>query len=160
MFVLSKDVKPKTANLICDKENKWAGWTNWGKGTFRDKEGNLVERKQKPTPQFSPRNNIWKYNTGAGYTTKDKFAFEHPAMFPEALAMDHILSWSNEGDLVLDPFMGAGTTAACCIESNRNYVGYEIDEKYYDICRRRIEKRVTIQEPSTEQSNALVDALS
>jgi site-specific DNA-methyltransferase (adenine-specific) len=80
-------------------------------------------------------------------------------MFPEALAMDHILSWSNEGDLVLDPFMGAGTTAACCIESNRNYVGFEIDEKYYDICRRRIEKRVTITEPSTEQSNALVDAL-
>jgi DNA modification methylase len=55
--------------------------------------------------------------------------------------------------------MGAGTTAACCIESNRNYVGFEIDEKYYDICRRRIEKRVTITEPSTEQSNALVDAL-
>lgn len=160
MFVLSKDKKPKTANLICDKENKWAGWTNWGKGTFRDKEGNLVERKQKPTPTHSPRNNIWKYNTGAGYTTKDKFAFEHPAMFPEALAKDHILTWSNEGDLVLDPFMGAGTTAACCIETNRNYVGFEIDEKYYEICKKRIEKRVTVQEESTATSNPLIDALS
>lgn len=160
MFVLSKGSKPKTANLICDKENKWAGWTNWGKGTFRDKEGNLVERKQKPTPQFSPRNNIWKYNTGAGYTTKDKFAFEHPAMYPEALAKDHILSWSNEGDLVLDPFMGAGTTAVCCIETNRNYVGFEIDEKYYNICTRRIENRVTVMEPSTETTNPLLDALS
>tara|TARA_R100000030_G_scaffold3104_1_gene2375 strand:- start:93 stop:908 length:816 start_codon:yes stop_codon:yes gene_type:complete len=159
MFVLSKGKKPKTANLICDKENKWAGHTNWGKGTYRDKDGNLVERKQKPTPTHSPRNNIWKYNTGAGFTTKDKFAFEHPAMFPEALARDHILTWSEEGDLVLDPFMGAGTTAAMCIENGREYVGYEIDTKYYEICQKRIEKRVTAEKASTPISNALADAL-
>ena len=93
MFVLSKDTKPKTANLICDKPNKWAGWQPWGKsgGTMRAKDGTLIERQQKPTPDFSPRNNIWKYNTGKGYTTKDSFAFEHPAMYPELLAKESLV---------------------------------------------------------------------
>ena len=159
MFVLSKGKKPKTANLICDKENKWAGRTNWRKGIYRDIDGKLVKRKYKPTPTHSPRNNIWRYNTGRGSTTKDKFAFEHPAMFPEALARDHILTWTEEGDLVLDPFMGAGTTAAMCIENGREYVGYEIDTKYYEICQKRIEKRVTVEKASTPISNALLDAL-
>ena len=93
-FILSKG-RPKTVNIIMDKPNKWAGYTPWGKATMRDKEGNLVERVQKPTPDFSPRNNIWRYNTGKGYTTKDNYAFEHPAMFPELLAKDNILSWSK-----------------------------------------------------------------
>ena len=159
MFVLSKDTKPKTANLICDKPNKWAGHIPWGQATMRDKEGNRVERTQKPTPDFSPRNNIWRYNTGKGYTTKDNFAFEHPAMFPELLVKDNILSWSNEGDLVLDTFAGAGTTAAMCKELNRNYVGFEIDETYYKICERRISEHVPLKEVSTNSPNPLWDAL-
>jgi site-specific DNA-methyltransferase (adenine-specific) len=160
MFVLSKKTKPKTANLLCDKKNRWVGYTHFGKGTIRAKDGSLVERNIKPIPEFSPRNNIWKYNTGKNYSSKDDAAFEHPAIFPEALAKDHILTWSNEGDLVLDPFMGAGTTAVCCIEINRKYIGFEIDEKYYNICTRRIENRVTVTESSTETTNPLLDALS
>jgi site-specific DNA-methyltransferase (adenine-specific) len=159
MFVLSKKTKPKTANLLCDKQNRWVGYTHFGKGTIRAKDGSLVERNIKPIPEFSPRNNIWKYNTGKNYSSKDDAAFEHPAIFPEALAKDHILSWSNEGDLVLDPFMGAGTTAVCCIETNRNYIGFEIDEKYYNICTRRIENRVTVT-AYTETTNPLLNALS
>jgi site-specific DNA-methyltransferase (adenine-specific) len=159
MFVLSKKTKPKTANLLCDKQNRWVGYTHFGKGTIRAKDGSLVERNIKPIPEFSPRNNIWKYNTGKNYSSKDDAAFEHPAIFPEALAKDHILSWSNEGDLVLDPFMGAGTTAVCCIETNRNYIGFEIDEKYYNICTRRIENRVTVT-AYTETINPLLNALS
>ena len=62
-------------------------------------------------------------------------------MFPESLAKDHILSWSNEGDLVLDPFAGAGTTCAISIENNRQFIGFEIDNKYYKICQQRIESR-------------------
>jgi site-specific DNA-methyltransferase (adenine-specific) len=108
---------------------------------MRDKEGNRVERTQKPTPDFSPRNNIWRYSTGKGFTTKDNYAFEHPAMFPESLARDNILSWSNEGDLVLDPFAGAGTTGAISIETDRQFIGFEIDNKYYTICQQRIESR-------------------
>lgn len=159
MFVLSKKTKPKTANLLCDKPNRWAGYTHFGKGTIRTKDGSLVERNIKPIPEFSPRNNIWKYNTGKNYSSKDDAAFEHPAIFPEALARDHILTWSNEDDLVLDPFMGAGTTAVCCIETNRKYVGFEVDENYYDVCNRRIAQHVTVTEPSVDASNPLMDAL-
>lgn len=140
MFVLSKKTKPKTAHLLCDKPNRWAGYTHFGSGTIRKKDGTLVERNIKPIPEFSPRNNIWKYNTGKNYSTKDVVAFEHPAIFPEDLARDHILTWSNEGDLILDPFMGSGTTAVCCIETNRNFIGYEVDETYYDVCNRRIQE--------------------
>ena len=141
MFVLSKGGKPKTANLICDKPNKWAGHTSWGQSTFRDKDGNKVEREQKPTPEFSPRNNIWRYANGKGFTTKDDYAFTHPAMYPEQLALDHILSWSNPGDLVLDPFMGAGTTAKMAMSEGRNYIGFEIDPEYYEIAVRRTEPK-------------------
>jgi len=160
MFVLSKKTKPKIANLLCDKPNRWAGYTHFGKGTIRTKDGSLVERNIKPIPEFSPRNNIWKYNTGKNYSSKDDAAFEHPAIFPETLAKDHILTWSNEGDLILDPFMGAGTTAVSCIETNRKYVGFEIDETYFDVCNRRIAQHVTVVEPSTEITNPLLDALS
>ena len=71
-------------------------------------------------------------------TTSDKFAYEHPAMFPESLASDHIISWSNEGDLVYDPFMGSGTTAKMAILNKRNWVGSEISEEYCKIIERRI----------------------
>jgi len=161
MFILSKDSKPKTANLICDKPNKWAGWQPWGKsgGTMRAKDGTLVERQQKPTPKFSPRNNIWKYNTGKGYTTKDDFAFEHPAMYPEMLAQDHIITWSNENDLVLDTFMGAGTTAVISKDTNRNFIGFEIDESYYNVSQRRLKEHVPVKEVVQEVSNGLMDLL-
>lgn len=160
MFVLSKKTKPRTANLLCDKPNRWVGYTHFGKGTIRQKDGTLVERNIKPIPEFSPRNNIWKYNTGKNYSSKDVAAFEHPAIFPEALAKDHILTWSNEGDLVLDPFMGAGTTAVCCLETNRNYVGYEIDETYFDVCNRRIAQHVTVSEPNQKETvNPILEAM-
>lgn len=141
MFILTKDGKPKTANLICDKENKWAGHTSWGQASYRDADGNLIERDIKPIPTHSPRNNIWRYANGKGFTTKDDYAYEHPAMYPEALARDHILTWSEPGDLVLDPFMGSGTTAIMAYETDRNFVGFEIDDTYYDICERRITER-------------------
>jgi len=155
MFVLSKKTKPKTANLLCDKPNRWAGYTHFGKGTIRTKEGSLIERNIKPIPEFSPRNNIWKYNTGKNYSSKDDAAFEHPAIFPESLAKDHILTWSEENDLILDPFMGAGTTAVACIETNRKYLGFEVDPTYYNVCLRRIEQHVTIFENKKEEKNSL-----
>ena len=155
MFVLSKKTKPKTANLLCDKPNRWAGYTHFGKGTIRTKDGSLIERNIKPIPEFSPRNNIWKYNTGKNYSSKDDAAFEHPAIFPESLAKDHILTWSEENDLILDPFMGSGTTAVACIETNRKYLGFEVDPAYYDVCLRRIEQHVTIIENKKEEKNSL-----
>ena len=85
-----------------------------------------------PVPDFSPRNNIWKY------TTSFNGVKGHPAVFPESLANDHIISWSNEGDIVYDPFMGSGTTGKMAVLNGRNFIGIELDDKYFDIAKRRI----------------------
>ena len=82
--------------------------------------------------------NVWVYEVGYNKTTKDKEAFKHPAMFPEALARDHIISWSNKGDIVLDPFVGSGTTAKMALLNGRNYIGIDISEEYCEIARKRI----------------------
>ena len=71
-------------------------------------------------------------------TTKDKYAYKHPAMFPEKLVDDHIHYWSNENDLVYDPFMGSGTTAKMAILNNRNWIGSEMSSEYCEIIKERI----------------------
>ena len=140
MFVFCKG-KIKTGNLICDKANKWAGHTNWGKNTQRGKNGELKKTKDiKPVPDFSPRNNIWKYNVGKGFNSSDKESHNHPAIFPEKLAEDHILSWSNEGDVVLDPFMGSGTTCKMAKKNGRKYIGIDTSEEYCALAKSIIEK--------------------
>ena len=139
MFVFTKG-KIKTGNLICDKENKWAGHTNWGKNTQRGKDGVLKETNNiKPVPKTSPRNNIWRYVVGGGFTTSNKKSYNHPATFPEKLVQDHILTWSNENDIVLDPFMGSGTTGVVAKELNRSYIGFEISDEYCSLANERIE---------------------
>ena len=140
MFVFSKGT-PEVAHLICDKENKWAGHTNWGKNTNRRKDGTLEETTDiKPVPTHSPRNNIWKYTVGKGFNSKDPESHEHPAIFPEKLAEDHILSWSNEGDIVLDPFCGSGTTCKMAKKNKRIYIGIDISEEYCSLARRILAK--------------------
>ena len=117
MFIFTKG-KP-TANLICDKKNKWAGHRDWS------------GKMKNPVKEYGVRSNIWEYVTSFN-------GVEHPAPYPEKLAEDHILSWSNEGDLVYDPFMGSGTTAKMAALNGRNYIGSEISERYTEIARRRI----------------------
>ena len=142
MFILSKG-KPKTINLIKDRKNKWDG--SWGKITKRQKSGamkisnsfNNCEYKN-----YGIRFNIWKYNTGYNFSSRDKIAFQHPAIFPEKLAADHILSWSNENDLVYDPFMGSGTTAKMAIKLKRKFIGSEIAKEYINISGIRIEEEL------------------
>ena len=87
---------------------------------------------------FGVRTNIWRYNNGKGFSTKDKIAYEHPAIFPEKLAQDHIISWSNEGDIVLDPFCGSGTVAKVASLLNRKWVGIEISSEYCKIANERL----------------------
>jgi site-specific DNA-methyltransferase (adenine-specific) len=140
MFVFCKG-KIKTGNLICDKANKWAGHTNWGKNTQRGKDGKLVKTKNiKPVPDFSPRNNIWRYNVGKGFNSSDKDSHKHPAIFPEKLAEDHILTWTNEGDIVLDPFMGSGTTCKMAKKNGRKYIGIDMSEEYCALAKSIIDK--------------------
>ena len=117
MFIFSKG-KPE-ANLICDKPNKWAG--------AMDYSGN----NSKPVAEYGVRGNIWRYVTSLNSTG-------HPAPFPEGLAVDHILTWSNEGDLVYDPFMGSGTTAKMAILSKRHYIGSEVSSMYCEIAAKRL----------------------
>lgn len=125
MFIFVKG-KIKTGHLICDKKNIWAGVTNWGCNTQYDVNGNKVVRNDiKPVPEFSPRTNIWKYSVGFNVNIG-----KHSAVFPIKLAEDHILSWSNEGDIVFDPFLGSGTTMFAAIKNNRRFIGCEINEDY------------------------------
>jgi DNA modification methylase len=80
--------------------------------------------------------NVWYVESGV---FDDPISYEHPAVFPEALACDHILSWSNEGDLVYDPFMGSGTTAKAAHQLKRNWIGSEISQEYVDLANKRLE---------------------
>lgn len=136
MFVFVKG-KMHDCRLLADKPNKWAGHTNWGNNTQYDKDGKLIPTNNiKPVPQFSLRNNIWKYSVG--FNTK-KFG-KHPAVFPIQLAIDNILSWSTENNIIFDPFLGSGTTMDACVKTNRkNFIGCEIDKKYFEIIEKKVE---------------------
>jgi len=129
MFVLSKG-KPKAMNFICDNENV-------SKVTTRRKDSTINKGNHKlgqgtfTTKKFSRRTNIWRVPNSGNKSG-------HPAVFPETLVSDHIKSWSNEGDLVYDPFMGSGTTAIAAIENFRDFIGSEISSKYCEISRARI----------------------
>jgi site-specific DNA-methyltransferase (adenine-specific) len=146
MFVLSKG-KPKTSNLL-RQETKWRKSTD-EVSTTRQKDGTTKEMKYEKGKKDRVRDNVWLLNTGYMRTTKDKFAYEHPAMFPEQLAQDHILTWSNEGDTVLDCFMGSGTTGKMALLNGRNFIGIEIDDKYFEIAKRRISEAQNTPEQIT-----------
>lgn len=142
MFVLVKGTKgPRVFNPLKDRRNRWDG-QKWGaKRTRRTKDGELTRSDWRPTEsaQWGTRFNIWRYFTGAGYSTQDEIAYKHPATFPELLAGDHIQSWTNPGDVVYDPFMGSGTTAKMCHILGRQWVGSEISEEYVAIAEERLQ---------------------
>lgn len=138
MLILTKG-KPKTVNLLeenCYSAGKeYTGKEKWGRnsdGRLRSKDMRGVEIKE-----TRPRNNIWYYGIGSNVSTDVK---EHPAVYPLELVIDHILSWTNKGDIVLDCFMGSGTTAIACIQTHRQYIGYEISKEYVDMANKRIMK--------------------
>ena len=137
MFVLSKG-QPKTINLIKDKLNRWAGASTFGVVTRREQDGSLTNKGRKVIKKYGIRTNIWRYCNGKGFATKDEIAYNHPAIFPEQLVKDHILSWSNEGDIVLDPFCGSGTVPKVATSLKRQWVGIEISKEYCDIARKRL----------------------
>lgn len=138
MFILSKG-RPKTINRIEDRKNLWGGTQTFGAVTERQKDGSLKDTKGRKTVKaYGVRNNIWRYNTGKGQSTTDKDAFKHPAIYPEKLAQDHVVSWSNPGDIVLDPFGGSGTTAKMALLNDRNFIHIDISEEYNEIARERI----------------------
>lgn len=148
MFVLCKG-KPKTINLICDRQNKES--RKGDSGTKRLKNGERLKVKRGGYSKFGRRTNVWEYLIGKGHTTKDNYAFKHPALFPEKLAQDHILSWSNEGDIVLDPFVGSGTTCKMAKHNGRRFIGIDISKEYVDIAKRRLSQKI-LSEVSADSS--------
>lgn len=139
MFVISKG-KPKTVNLLTEPRRNACKDRRTERMIRRQRnvDGDFEEIHRYVIKDIVPRQNIWNYKVGLYNTTSDKVAFKHPAIFPEQLANDHILSWSNENDIVLDPFMGSGTTAKSAILTNRKYIGFEISEEYCNIANERI----------------------
>jgi len=138
-FILSKG-KPKTINLIHDKKNAWAGYTSFGNAKTRKKDGTMHDpnRKSNVIREYGVRTNIWKIKNSGGFGQSSKASYKHPATMPEELARGHIQTWSNPNDLVLDPFMGAGTTAQVALEEKRHFIGFEIDEMYHGMCVERV----------------------
>jgi DNA modification methylase len=138
MLILSKG-RPKTVHLICDKPNKWEGYTNFGIKTDRNKNDELIVHPDiKPVPAFSPRNNVWSYVTGKGFSGSDDIAYNHPASFPEPLATDHIKTWTDKGQIVYDPFAGSGSTLKAARTLGRNFIGSEIVKDYCDLIGERL----------------------
>lgn len=128
MFIFSKG-KPKTFNPImidCKSANQeyrstCKKITKGQERTYKE----LVINKQKVD------NNIWKFAVAQNKTG-------HPAVFPLELPLRHILSWTNENNTVLDCFMGSGTTGVACVNTNRDFIGIELDENYFEIASKRI----------------------
>lgn len=142
MFVFSKK-KPKTYNLIKDRQNKHAGAKLARKKNNRGVDGVIRENsaykneKNRKLKEYGTRYNIWNIDHSGTEGSK-----EHPATFPEHLVNDHIISWSSVNDTVLDLMMGSGTTGVACKNLNRNFIGIEKDETYFNLAKNRIENHV------------------
>jgi DNA modification methylase len=143
MFVFSKG-QPKSVNLIRDRQNKWGGMTSFGTQSERLADGTLKKRNKIFVAEIGIRFNIWNYATGKGQSTLDEIAFDHPAIFPEKLAADHIKSWSNKGDLVLDPMCGSGTTCKMAQRLGRDFIGIDVCEDYCNIARERTKQTLLV----------------
>ena len=138
MFVFVKD-KIKTFNPIEDRRNKVKPRKKEESQGHRFRDGNVKGKRIIERKEFGRRLNIWTYHESGTRTN-------HPAVFPEQLANDHIISWSNEGDTVLDCFMGSGTTGKMALLNSRNFIGIEMDEKYFNISCKRIKDAINEKE--------------
>ena len=143
MFVFCKGPRPRVARIRrvpCLNAGKSArvrvGNTTDQVGPLRDRSG---PRRTVTVGADKPDGNVWRYSTGLYQTSRDPITWDHPAPFPEALARDHVLSWSDPGDVVLDPLCGSGTTLKMAAVEGRRFVGIEVCPQYADIARRRVD---------------------
>jgi len=139
MFVLKRETIK--FNPLKDRRN---AYTVRGGDCKRQKDGTMKkgDKGGGRLADFGQRYNVWHYKIGGGNVTKDKVAYDHPAIFPESLARDHIYSWTNPGDAVLDPMMGSGTTLVAAKQLGRKAIGIEIEEKYCEIAVKRLAQEV------------------
>jgi len=133
MFILSKG-SPKTFNPLKVKTvRQGKEMLPHNKGADGVNKKILGELKPEKT-----MTNIWEYAVGFGGSTSDRLAFEHPAIFPEKLAEDHIISWTNIGDVIFDPMCGSGTTCKMAKKNMRHYIGCDISEEYVNLAKKRL----------------------
>ncbi len=158
MFVMSKG-KPKTINLIKDRKNKgFDPKKRWAKvKNKRETDDKLVvcDSFKYSLGEFGIRYNVWEVNleqSAGGDITEWNW---HPAVFPSELAYGHIMSWSNEGDVILDPFSGSGTTAIQAKRTRRNFIGLEINEEYVEKSRKRIDS-YAVSDNKIEDENGVI----
>ena len=138
MFIFTKG-KIKTFNLIEDVPNLSAGKIKTN-SSRRKKNGEFKNETRNPAKQFSRRTNIWRCPVGVD-VKRDPILKQHPAIFPESLINDHIITWSNEGDIILDPMCGSGTTCKMAWLNKRNFIGIDISEEYInEICIPRLQQ--------------------
>ena len=137
MFIFSKGV-PNTINLIRDRQNKTI-IENREYIQHRRKDGSKRMNPFSGMGEYGRRTNIWEYSTGKNLSTRDTIAFQHPAIFPEKLAYDHVVSWSDRGDLVFDPMVGSGTTCKVAKILGRDYIGVDISSEYIGIAQQRLD---------------------
>lgn len=135
MFILSKG-SPKIFNPLKEQTARH-GVEMLVANKKADGKNHKVPKELK---KEKTKTNIWHYAVGLGGTTNDREAFAHPAVYPEQLAKDHILSWSNEGDIILDPMCGSGTTCKMAFLNKRNFIGIDISEEYIELARARLNK--------------------
>lgn len=136
VFILSKGA-PRVFNPLKDRRNLTAGCVgNLGVNSFTERDGSKSVRSKKITAEFGMRHNVWLGNTRG----QEEMCVElkHPAMMPKWLARDLILSWSNPGDRVLDPFAGSGTTGLVCREIGRDCVLIDSNSDYVEMMRRNL----------------------
>jgi DNA modification methylase len=134
MFVLSEG-KPMTVNKLtesCKHAGKFEGSRRHRRDGAEKDPLSLMSGAGELIKETKPRGNIWFYLAGGHHCP------DHPAVFPLQLAIDHILSWTNPGDTVLDPFVGSGTVGEACLGLNRNFIGIDISPEYLEIAKRRI----------------------
>ena len=150
MFVFSKG-KPKTFNPILEpRRNKHNDKrTVRIKPVTRNKAGDFKKNKV-GVKEIVKIQNVWNYVVGGGHAAENSIAHEHPAIFPESLVKDHIVSWSNKNDMVYDPFIGSGTTAVVAKRLGRNFLGSEISAEYCDIATTRLQscERICVEQPT------------
>lgn len=133
MFVFSKG-KPKTFNPIKEETKNKGKSFDWGGRKTKMDDSQCRRHRESELIEVNPtktKMNIFEYSIGGGKTG-------HPAVFPEKLAEDHVLSWSNEEDLVFDPFMGSATTAKMALLNNRRFIGIEKVTEYFELSEKRI----------------------
>lgn len=145
-MVIATKGQPTRGTLICDSRNKYAGCVT---KTYKyNKDGTRGNGVSRTIPELCRRTNVWRLGGG------DRDDVGHPAAFPIRLAADHIVSWSNPSDVVLDPFAGSGTTCKAAKELNRQWCGIEINPEYVKIAKARLSQDVLQLETCAMRPNS------